>query len=85
MTKKIDIIRINTYNDKCKEVALMPMTSKEIIKLLKENGFTEIKGGKGSHRKFKNPKTGKATVVPFHSKTLKKGTERSILKEVGLL
>ena len=51
----------------------MPMTSKEMIKLLKDNGFVEVKGGKGSHRKFENPKTGKATVVPFHSKDLKKG------------
>ncbi|EKX91847.1 toxin-antitoxin system, toxin component, HicA family [Peptostreptococcus anaerobius VPI 4330 = DSM 2949] len=67
-------IRINTYNNKCKEVAQMPMTSKEMIKLLKDNGFVEVKGGKGSHRKFENPKTGKATVVPFHSKDLKKGT-----------
>ncbi|MGP1543314.1 MAG: type II toxin-antitoxin system HicA family toxin [Dialister pneumosintes] len=83
--KHIDRIRICTYNDGCKEVAQMPMTSKEMIKLLKDNGFVEVKGGKGSHRKFENPKTGKATVVPFHSKDLKKGTERNILKEAGLL
>nr|WP_243343221.1 type II toxin-antitoxin system HicA family toxin [Anaerococcus sp. AGMB09787] len=62
----------------------MPMSSKEMIKLLKNNGFVEIKGGKGSHRKFKNFKTGKATEVPFHSKDLKKGTEQKILKEAGL-
>lgn len=55
-----------------------------MIKLLKKKGFTEIKGGKGSHRRFKNFKTGKVTEVPFHSKELKKGTEQAILKQAGL-
>lgn len=63
----------------------MPMTSKEMIKLLKANGFVEVKGGKGLHRRFKNFDTGKATEVPFHSKDLKKGTEKKILKEAGLI
>jgi len=29
----------------------MPMTPKEMIKLLKRNGFVEKGGGNGSHRK----------------------------------
>lgn len=62
----------------------MPMNSKEMVKLLKRNGFTEIKGGKGSHRRFKNFETGKVTEVPFHSKELGKGLEREILKQAGL-
>ena len=32
----------------------MPMTSTEMIKLLKKNGFVQIVGGKGSHKKFYN-------------------------------
>lgn len=63
----------------------MPKTSKEMIKLLKANGFVQIKGGKGSHRKLKNFKTGKVTEVPFHNKNIPIGTERAILKEAGLL
>ena len=33
----------------------MPMASKEMCKLLKKNGFIEIKGGPTGHRKFFNP------------------------------
>lgn len=62
----------------------MPMSSKEMIKHLRKNGFVEISGGKGSHRRFKNFQTGKATEVPFHARDLKKGTEQKILKEAGL-
>lgn len=61
----------------------MPMTPKEIIKLLKANGFEEV-GSNGSHRKLYNPATNKTTIVPYHNKTLKPGTERSILKLAGL-
>jgi len=44
----------------------MPMTSKEMIKLLEANGFIYVKSGDGSHRKFRNPKTGRETQVPLH-------------------
>ena len=50
----------------------MPMTSKEMIKFLLKNEFVEIKGGKGSHRRFYNQSTGKITQVPCHTKDLKK-------------
>lgn len=59
----------------------MPMTSKQMIKFLKKNGFTYIKSGDGSHKKFKNLKTGRVTIVPDHgSKDLGKALEREILK-----
>lgn len=61
----------------------MPMTSKEIIKLLESEGF-HLTGSSGSHRKYYNPSTGKTCIVPFHNKELKKGTENSILKQAGL-
>lgn len=64
----------------------MPMTSKQMIKFLKENGFAYIKSGDGSHKKFKNLKTGRVTIVPDHgSKDLGKALEREILKQAGLL
>lgn len=61
----------------------MPMTSREIIKLLKEHGFEEINQN-GSHIKLKNSQTGLQTIVPYHGKTLKKGLEQAILKQAGL-
>ena len=61
----------------------MPMTPKEMIKHLKKNGFEEL-GQNGSHIKLKNPKTGKSVIVPYHSKTMKKGLEQAILKQAGL-
>ena len=62
----------------------MPMTSKEMARLLKENGFIEIKTKGGSHRKFQNPFTKKTVIVPFHNKDLGKGLEQAILKQAGL-
>ena len=52
----------------------MPMTPKEIIKILEKNGF-EFVSSNGSHHKYRNNKTGKTTIVPVHSKELKKGLE----------
>lgn len=61
----------------------MPMTQKEMVKLLKQHGFVEVKsGGKGSHIKMK--KSGVRS-IPVPKGELKKGTERQILKQVGLL
>ena len=48
----------------------MPMTSREMARLLKESGFIEIKTNGESHRKFQNPKTQKTVIVPFYSKDL---------------
>lgn len=61
----------------------MPMTPKEMIRFLKKNGFKEI-GQNGSHVKMKNLKTGHQTIVPYHSKSMKKGLEQAILKQAGL-
>ena len=61
----------------------MPMTAKEMVKLLKKNGFMEI-GQNGSHIKLKNPETERTVIVPYHSKDLKKGMEQAILKQAGL-
>ena len=61
----------------------MPMTSKEMIKHLKKNGFEEVSQN-GSHLKLKNPATGRTVIVPYHSKAMKKGLEQAILKQAGL-
>ncbi len=61
----------------------MPMTPKDMVRLLEQNGFAYISSN-GSHRKYRNPATGKTVIVPFHAKDLKPGTEKNILKQAGL-
>ena len=61
----------------------MPMKPRELIKLLKENGFIEVSQN-GSHKKLFNAETGRTVIVPYHSKELKKGTEQGILRDAGL-
>jgi Predicted periplasmic or secreted lipoprotein len=61
----------------------MPITPKQMVKILKKNGFIEIRQV-GSHKRFENPITGKSTTVPYHSKDLSKGTEQAIFKQAGL-
>lgn len=45
----------------------MPMTPKQMIKLLKSNGFIEVRQ-EGSHKFMVNETTNKRTTVPMHSK-----------------
>lgn len=61
----------------------MPLTPKEMIKVLKKNGF-KIVSQNGSHVKLRNTETGKQVIVPYHAKEMKRGLEQAILKEVGL-
>ncbi|MBC6309681.1 type II toxin-antitoxin system HicA family toxin [Listeria sp. FSL L7-1582] len=61
----------------------MPITPKKMARILKKNGFKHIRT-QGSHMFFKNPVSGRATTVPYHSKTLGKGLEQAILKQAGL-
>lgn len=62
----------------------MPMTSKEMCKLLMKNGFVEMKHTPTGHCKFHNPTSKRTTIVPCHSKDLGKGLEQAILKQAGL-
>ena len=66
---------------KCGDV--MPLTEKQMIKLLKKNGYEEIRQI-GSHKQFLNRKNGIKVTVPFHTGDLAPGTERSILKRAGI-
>lgn len=61
----------------------MPMRAKQMIRLLKKNGFKEM-GQNGSHLKMYNSKTNITVMVPVHSRELKNGTEKKILREAGL-
>lgn len=59
------------------------MTAKELLKLLKSDGWYES-DTRGSHIQLKHPtKKGKVT-VPFHSGDIPKKTLESVYKQAGL-
>lgn len=59
------------------------MTAKQLLKILREDGWTE-KSQKGSHLQLIHDfKPGKVT-LPMHSGDIKPGTLHSILKQAGL-
>lgn len=81
LTKKLflDIIyKVNTLDG-----LNMGLKPKEMLSLLLNNGFI-IVNQKGSHIKLKNLKTNKQTIVPMHSKELKVGLEKAILKQASI-
>ncbi|MDR1453627.1 MAG: type II toxin-antitoxin system HicA family toxin [Candidatus Margulisbacteria bacterium] len=59
----------------------MPLTGKQMLKLLLKNGWT-LDRVSGSHHVLQ--KADKTLVVPYHAKDLGKGLEKKILKEAGL-
>lgn len=60
----------------------MPMTQKQMIKLLMTHGWQKTVGGKDSHVKMQ--KSGQRRIIVPHGE-LNKYTERGIKKEAGLL
>ena len=66
---------------KCGEEKVL--TSKDLLKVLRKDGWIEV-GQRGSHLSLKHPmKKGKVT-IPIHSGDLPPGTLNSILKQAGL-
>ncbi|WP_315987736.1 type II toxin-antitoxin system HicA family toxin [Listeria booriae] len=62
---------------------LMPMTPKQMIKLLRQNGFKKVTQ-RGSHLKMYHPVTERTVIIPMHNQDLGKGLEQCILKQAGL-
>jgi mRNA interferase HicA len=61
------------------------MRYRELAKRLRKLGCHEMRTGKGSHRVWQNPATGKVAVVPdWGSKDLATGTVRAIIRELGI-
>ncbi|OLN31765.1 type II toxin-antitoxin system HicA family toxin [Desulfosporosinus metallidurans] len=58
------------------------ISSKEMVAILKRLGFDEIRQT-GSH-KFFSRQDGRNTVLPMHSKDLKRGLIKAILKDIGI-
>lgn len=59
------------------------MTTKEILKILKDEGWY-IKNQRGSHIHLIHPNKPGKIQVPNHNKDLKPGTLNAILKMAGL-
>jgi len=62
------------------------MNTRQIIKLVTDDGWSEIKTGGGSHRQYRHPvKPGKVT-IPFHgaNKDVDPWIVKSIKKQAGL-
>ncbi len=65
------------------ELKEQPMKVKELLKVLREDGWVR-KDQKGSHLQLVHPlKKGKVT-VPVHGGDIPKGTLNAILKQAGL-
>ncbi|CAD7498364.1 type II toxin-antitoxin system HicA family toxin [Aeromonas dhakensis] len=60
-----------------------PLSSKELIKLLENNGWT-LERVRGSHHQFRHPDFGYPVTVPHPTKDLKKGTLQRIMKDAQL-
>ena len=60
------------------------MESSELVRKFKRAGWIEIRQT-GSHKIFKDPKTGQIIPVPFHgAKEIGTGLAYKILKQAGL-
>jgi predicted RNA binding protein YcfA (HicA-like mRNA interferase family) len=61
------------------------VTWAELIRILKEHGFQELKIGKGSDRQFWNPITRRIVTVSIHTKKeVGTGLASRILKDAGI-
>jgi predicted RNA binding protein YcfA (HicA-like mRNA interferase family) len=62
----------------------MPMKVRDVIRLLEQNGWAEMRS-RGSHRNFKHPQKPSVVTVPGNDgKELAPGTLNVILKKAGL-
>ncbi|MCY8064354.1 type II toxin-antitoxin system HicA family toxin [Bacillus spizizenii] len=59
------------------------MSSREIIKLIKNDGWCEVRV-KGSHHQFRHPHKKGLVTIPHPKKDLPKRTVKSILEQAGL-
>lgn len=63
---------------------LLRLTASEVVRSLRANGF-ELVSQRGSHQKWRNPKTQRQVIVPNHKgRQLPLGTLRSIVEGSGL-
>ena len=61
----------------------MPMKPKEMERMILADGWM-FKRQVGSQRQYIHPKKEGKVTIPFHCRDIPKGTENSILRQVGL-
>jgi predicted RNA binding protein YcfA (HicA-like mRNA interferase family) len=59
------------------------LTPQQLVRILEKRGFV-LDRSKGSHRIYINPTTKTRTIVPFHKKSLPRGTLLEILRQAGI-
>jgi len=62
---------------------LRNITYKDLIKKLKSAGFVFDRQAKGSHEIWYNPDKKLRTTIPNHPGTVKKGTLKAIINQIG--
>jgi predicted RNA binding protein YcfA (HicA-like mRNA interferase family) len=61
------------------------VTWAELVRLLKQHGFEELRTGRGSHRQFWNPTTKRVVTLSVHTKKeVGTGLLNRILKDAGI-
>ena len=55
---------------------------RELVSLLRENGYELLRSGKGSHEVWHNPSSGRRVTVPRTTKS--RHTANEVLKQAGL-
>lgn len=61
------------------------MKVRDVVKLLEEDGWYEVRGGKGSHRKYRHPRKPGQVIVPHHDgDDVPRGLLGHILRQAGL-
>ncbi|MBI1936845.1 MAG: type II toxin-antitoxin system HicA family toxin [Ignavibacteriales bacterium] len=64
---------------------LTELSYQDIVRRLKKCGFRFYRQGKGSHELWVRDEDGKAIPVPhYRGKTIRKGTVKAIIKEIGV-
>ena len=59
------------------------MESKELIRLVEEDGW-QLRRVRGSHHQFKHPRKSGLVTIPHPKKDMPVGTVRNILRQAGI-
>ncbi|MBS9337948.1 type II toxin-antitoxin system HicA family toxin [Fructobacillus parabroussonetiae] len=65
----------------------MTIKPEKLEKIVLQQGFKRVKTkGRGSHRRYQHA-DGRTTEIPFHGHgaEISKGTERAVMKDIGLV
>jgi predicted RNA binding protein YcfA (HicA-like mRNA interferase family) len=63
---------------------LRELSHREVTQRLRKLGFRFFRTGRGSHEIWVRDSDGKVIPVPHHSKPIRKGTIRQIIREIGI-